>query len=292
MAFGLLLAMWGASTAQAQEFNCIVRVNYSQLSGAKYTYLEELQRDIMGYLNNNTWTEDRFQEEERIECSMDVIIEEALTLTSFRARLVLTSRRPIYGTTQNSNIFQVNDEEWQFDYAQGSPLIFEVERFDPLASLIDFYAYIMLGYDYDSFSELGGTLHFQKARRILELAQAQGGIGWNPIGNDRSRSELITQLLDARLQSLRKAYFQYHFDGLDHFISDTQNARIAVLDVLTSLQNLYEEVSRQYVIDIFFSTKYQELSAVFEQSSLSSQAYALLTQVDPSHLTQYNSLIQ
>ncbi|MFQ5569959.1 MAG: DUF4835 family protein, partial [Rhodothermales bacterium] len=155
MAFGLLLAMWGASTAQAQEFNCIVRVNYSQLSGAKYTYLEELQRDIMGYLNNNTWTEDRFQEEERIECSMDVIIEEALTLTSFRARLVLTSRRPIYGTTQNSNIFQVNDEEWQFDYAQGSPLIFEVERFDPLASLIDFYAYIMLGYDYDSFSELG-----------------------------------------------------------------------------------------------------------------------------------------
>ena len=95
-----------------------------------------------------------------------------------------------------------------------------------------------------------------------------------------------------RFEPLRRAYFTYHFDGLDHFVSDTQNARLAVLDVVSTMEVLYQGLSRQYTLDIFFSTKFQELTAIFQQSPLSAQAYGMLSEVDPSHLTYYNNLVQ
>ena len=287
----LAVAAW-APGAQAQELSCRVSINFRQLGGSSFTYLNELRQLIGEYINRNTWTEDRFLPEERIECSMQIIFQEAITLTSFRAQIILTSRRPIYGTSQNTNVLQLNDENWQFDFSQGTPLVFETERYNAMTSVLDFYAYIMLGYDYDTFSELGGQEHFQKARRILELAQARGAIGWEALGGDRGRADLINQLLDSRFEPLRRAYFDYHFYGLDHFISDTRSARLAVFDVLGTMQALDLDLSRQYTIDLFFSTKFQELTAIFEQSQLSAQAYGILIEVDPSHLTQYNSLVE
>ena len=288
----LLVVAASSPSAQAQELNCRVSINYRQLSGSGFTFLDELRTLVAQYLNRNTWTDDRFLSEERIECNIQIIFQENITLTSFRARLILTSRRPIYGTTQNTNVLLINDENWQFDFSVGTPLVFETERFNAMTSVLDFYAYIMLGYDYDTFSELGGEAHFQKARRILELAQAQRGIGWDALGGNRSRAQLITQLLDPRFEPLRRAYFAYHFDGLDHFVPDTDGARRTVLDVLSIMQALDQDLSRQYTIDLFFSTKFQELTAIFQQSQLSAQAYGILTEVDPSHLTHYNNLVQ
>lgn len=289
----LLAASWSMDAyARNQEMLCDVTVNYRQLSGSSFTFLQELETLIEEYINKNTWTEDRFRPEERIQCSMQLIFQEALTQTSFRAQLIVTSRRPIYGTEQNSNVLQINDNSLQFEFSQGTPLIFDTERYNPLTTVLNFYVYIMLGYDYDTFSELGGQPYFQKARRMVEIAQARNGVGWDALGGDRSRAELVTQLMDPRFEPLRKAYFQYHFYGLDHFTTDTDEARAAVLEVLTTLKELYEHLSRQYTTDLFFSTKYKELAAIFEKSSLSSQAYSILTEVDPSNLTSYNVLVQ
>lgn len=293
LAFVLLLltATWSTPLA-AQAMRCDVSVNYRQLTGSGFTFLDDLDQLIAEYVNRNSWTTDRFRQEERIECSLQVVINEALTLTSFNAQLILTLRRPIYGTEQNTNILQISDGNWQFEYAQGTPLIFETERYNALTSVLDFYVYLMLGYDYDTFSELGGQPHFQKARRILEIAQSRSGVGWDALGGDRSRAELINQLLDPRFEPLRKAYFQYHFYGLDHFTTETENARSAVLEVITNLQELDDQLSRQYAIDLFFASKHKELAAIFKQSQLSAQAYGILTDVDPSNLTSYNELVQ
>ena len=287
----LTLAL-GPTAAHAQEFQCDVTVDYRQLSGSRYTYLDELEELVEEYINENTWTEDRYQVLERIRCTMQIVFDQAVTLTSFRARLILTMERPIYGTTSSTTVLRVNDDQWQFEYAQGTPLIFEPERFHPFTSVLDYYVYLMLGYDYDSFSELGGTPHLRKAQRVVDLAQTQGGIGWSQVGDDRNRAALIRQILDPRFQALRTAYFTYHFGGLDHFVTETEQARRHVLDTLAALQGLYNEVSRQYVLDLFFDTKYQELVAIFLGSPLSQQAYALLNQVDTGHLTEYNRLIQ
>ena len=154
---GTFVAVCACAWAQpvdAREFRCTAQVNYRQLEGSGFTFLDDLPLLIEDYINKNNWTDDTFEPEELIECSIQVVISENMTLTSFRAQIIVTSTRPIYGTTAKTTVLQVNDDQWEFTYSQGTPLIFETERFDPLASVLDFYAYIMLGYDYDTFLSL------------------------------------------------------------------------------------------------------------------------------------------
>lgn len=287
---GALLVLFPAAHARAQELQCDVNLNYQNLSGTEYTFLDELEGRVEEYMNQRSWTDDRFRDFERIDCDMNIIIQEALSLTEFNARLTLVTRRPIYGTTQSTLVTRFNDPDWRFTYTQGQPLISDVERYDPLTSLLDFYAYVMLGYDYDTFSELGGTPHFEQARRIVEIAESNGAANWSKVGATSSRAALVRQLLDPRFRPLRRAYFTYHLDGLDRFVSETEEARDAVFSVLENLRTLTEESARQYALDVFFNTKATELAAVFEGSPQSSEAYTLLTQIDPAH--DYQTLVE
>ncbi len=278
--------------ASAQEFNCSVTVNYSALSGSDFAFLGDLKQLIEEYVNQHSWTGDRFLDPERIECTLQLVFEEAVSLTSFRARLIVASRRPIYNTTQHTTVVQFNDSDLQFDYAQGQSLVFDVERYDPLTSVLDFYAYVMLGYDYDTFSALAGTPYFERARRVAERAQSQSAPGWSQIGSDRGRMSLITQILEARFRPMRRAYFDYHFAGLDRFVTETDQARESVLTVLESLSTFFDEVRRQYAADLFFSVKSSEITSIFEGSQSRTAAYDLLTQLDPSHTSEYQKLVQ
>ncbi len=151
---------------------------------------------------------------------------------------------------------------------------------------------IVLGFDYDTFSPGGGTPFFERARRISDIAQSSGASGWSTIGADRSRTDLITQIMDPRFDALRKAYYEYHFGCLDHFVSDTDTAREVLFEVVEGLQTLAMNESRSYYLDQFFATKYQEIAAVFQGSRLSSQAFDILAQVDPAHLSEYNRMME
>ena len=278
--------------SEAQEFNCSVSVDYRQLSGSDFTFLEQLDLQIEEYINKQTWTEDRYLPHERIDCAVQVIFQEALSLTSFSARLIIASRRPTYNTTHSAVVVQFNDDSFQFNYAQGQPIVFNLEQYDPLASVLDYYAYVMLGYDYDTFSELGGTPYFEQARRIAERASSQSAPGWSQIGSDRGRMNLITQILDPRFRPLRLAYYNYYLNGLDRFVTETDASRTAVLAVLEDLRELFDDVSRQYALDLFFSARYTELASIFEQSSRSAAAYDLLTELDPAHTSDYQKLVR
>ena len=288
----LALALAFAAPATAQELDCAVSVEHPTLSGNDYEFLDDLQDQIEEYMNERSWTPDRFRDFERIDCNLRVIITEATSLTSFRARLVLATRRPIYGTPQFSTVAQFSDSEWEFTYAQGTPLTYRPERYDPITSLLDFYAFLILGYDYDTFSPLGGQRFFERARAIAERAEALGAAGWTSFAGDEGRVQLIEGLLDPRLAPLRRAYSAYHLGGLDRFVTEAEAAREAVLGVLASLQELDQSTRRGYPLDVFFNTKYQELADVFLDSPVAPQAYDLLSDIDPSHLDQYNRLIE
>lgn len=291
LAVFLLAMSMAPSAAQAEALNCSVSLDYSQLSGSDFAFLDELEPKIEAYLNQQQWTDDRFQNVERIDCTLQIIFQEAISLTEFRTRLVVATLRPIYGTTQATPVIRLSDSNWQFTYSRGTPLTRQLEQYNPLTSVLDYYAYVILGYDYDTFSERGGTPYFQQARQVAEIARSQNGIGWSQISGSQSRTELIDQLLDPRYQALRNAYYTYHFQGLDQFVSDTETARENVLNALRNIEELYNQVSRSYVIDLFFGSKYEELAAVFQAAPTSSQAYSILSNVDPSHLSEYNKLV-
>jgi hypothetical protein len=291
-AFLLALALAGPQGADAQELSCQVQLDRSQLSGSEFSFLDDLERRIREYMNTQSWTDDRFLAHEQIVCSLQIVILESISLSEFRARLIVTSRRPIHGTSQSTIVARINDPEWQFEYGRGTSLQFDPERYDPLTSVLDFYAYVILGYDYDTFSPLGGTPHFETARRIANRAEGSGDPGWSAVSGQRNRRQLIDDLLSQRHQPLRRVYYQYHLNGLDRFVKAPEKARAVVLDGVETLRTLSQNLSNSYPLDLFFSTKYQELTAVFADGELQSRAYNLLTQVDPSHSSEYSRLVE
>jgi hypothetical protein len=271
---------------------CQVQIDRSQLSGSEYSFLDELERRAEEYMNTQSWTDDRFQSFEQVACSMQIVILEAVSLSEFRARLIVTTRRPIHNTAQSTVVVRLNDPEWQFEYSRGSTLQYDLNQYNSLTSVLDFYAYVMLGYDYDTFSELGGTPHFETARRIADEAKGSGDPGWTTVSTDRNRRQLIDEVLAQRHQPLRRAYYRYHRKGLDRFVENPQQARTVVIEVVENLQELSQSVSASYPLDLFFATKYQELTAIFSDGDLGNRAYNLLTQIDPSHSSEYSKLVQ
>jgi len=291
---GLVVSPVAVPSAEAQELNCRVQVDVSQISGAEseFAFLSDLEQKIREYLNTRSWTDDEFLRHERIDCSMQVVVLEALSLSEFRARLVVTARRPIYGTSQSSVIARINDPEWQFDFSRGSSLTYDLNRYNSLTSVLDFYAYLLLGYDYDTFSALGGTPYFEQARTVADQAEGSGDPGWSSVGTQQNRVQLLSNLLDQRHEPLRRVYYTYHRKGLDRFVRETDAARTQMLDLLGTLQSLNQRLSRSFALNVFFQTKYQELTALFSGSDRASQAHRVLVQVDPSHSSEYDKLVQ
>lgn len=286
-----LIAAVPLSSVRAQELDCSVAVDYSALSGSDFSRLSELEPLIEEYLNDHQWTNDRFQPQERIRCSFNLTFVSNTGMDQFSVRLTVVSRRPIYGTMQYSPVLQHMDNSWSFTYVENQSLVHDLDRFDAMASVLDFYAYLILGYDYDTFSELGGTPHFQQARTIAELAQSAGAPGWDPNAG-QSRGALIDQILDPTMEPLRVAYFRYHFQGLDHFTTETESAREAMLRAIRSVNQLLNNVSGNYAVSLFFSTKYEEMTAAFQQGDLRTQAHQVLLEADPSHSSTYNQLVE
>ncbi|MCS4201076.1 type IX secretion system protein PorD [Salinibacter ruber] len=295
--------MWGlavlgtlllASPADGQELRCRVQIDDSQISGAEseFDFLDDLERQIREYMNQRSWTDDAFLPHERISCSMQIVLQESISLSEFRARLVVTTRRPIYGTSQSSVVARVNDPEWRFEYSRGSSLNHDLDRYDPLTSVLDFYAYLILGYDYDTFSPLGGTPFFDRAQTVADQAEGSGDPGWSSVGTQQTRVQLLSNLRAQRHEPLRRVYYKYHRKGLDRFVQETEAARKTMMEVLRTLRTLRDRLSQSYALNLFFATKNQELTAIFEESDLEGQAQGLLVQMDPSHSSQYNRLAE
>ena len=296
-------AVWGlavlgtlllASPADGQELRCRVQIDDSQISGAEseFDFLDDLERQIREYMNQRSWTDDAFLPHERISCSMQIVLQESISLSEFRARLVVTTRRPIYGTSQSSVVARVNDPEWRFEYSRGSSLNHDLDRYDPLTSVLDFYAYLILGYDYDTFSPLGGTPFFDRAQTVADQAEGSGDPGWSSVGTQQTRVQLLANLRAQRHEPLRRVYYKYHREGLDRFVQETEAARKTLMEVLRTLRTVRDRLSQSYALNLFFATKNQELTAIFEESDLESQAQGLLVQMDPSHSSQYNRLAE
>jgi hypothetical protein len=290
----LFLSALLAAPATGQELNCRVQLDDSQLSGAEseFDFLSDLERKIQEYLNTRSWTDDRFLRHERISCSMQIVVLQSISISEFEARLIVTSQRPIYGTSQSTVVVRINDPEWRFEFGRGSSLNYDLDRYDSLTSVLDFYAYMILGYDYDTFSLLGGTPYFEQARAVADQAEGSGDPGWSSVSTQQNRVELLSDLLDQRHEPLRRVYYRYHRKGLDQFVSETETARTEMLEVLKTLRKLDRRLSRSYAMNIFFSTKSEELTAFFGGSDLASQAHGLLVQMDPSHSSEYGKLVE
>ncbi len=277
----------------AQEFNCDVSVNSRQISGTSFEYINELEGDLESYINRNRWTEDQFEIHERIRCQIQIVLTNADNQNNYTSEVFFSVRRPIYNTNQESLAIVLSDSNWLFSYPRNKNLVFDEFQFDNLTSFIDFYMYVILGYDYDSFSELGGSAYFNKAQNIFELGRNSGQQGWGrSVGAQRNRFGLIRDLTNPGYEGLRRAIYRYHRHGLDQFTVNNEQSIQGVMEAMELIKDTKRLTSNNYLFDIFFDTKFQEIVALLRTADIQTrlEAYNLLRDVDPAHSTSYERL--
>ncbi len=281
------------TSLRAQEINADVRVDRSQVDNTSLNYLDDFAEKIETYISDNTWTNDEFQSREQINVMLQINLLAVDNDYNFNANIIIRSTRPVYGSTQQTIVFLYNDENWTFSYQPNSDFVQDDLQFDEIATLLDFYAYVVLGFDYDTFSELGGSPYFSEAQNFVSLGQNSGSAGWSRSANvPRSRAQLMADLLNPNYEPMRRANYLYHRQGLDLFLRNPEKARVNVLEALKMLQRAQRQTTSNLLLDTFFDAKFREIVSIFEDASteIRLEAYDILSAIDPSHLPEYNKL--
>lgn len=269
----------------AQELLCDVRVNYDAVPAANKDLLVNFESDVREYLNNYKWGSDNL--EERIACTFDINIQSVVGQDRYSAQVFIGSSRPIYNAAQNSAVLRLFDEAWEFTYVKGRPINHNLYSFNDLASFMDFYAYLILGYDYDTYDNLNGTPHFQKAADIVSLARSSGGKGWQPAKSGFSRLQLMDEILNAKFAPVRTASYKYHFAGLDSLATSRERALQNIVDAIMMIGEVKKGADpRNQILRIFFDTKFKEIAELMVERG-DPNMFLELVGIDPTHQTTY-----
>lgn len=290
----LIIILLFSGFAQAQEFDCQVSVNDEQLEGNSFGYVvNSLKTDLESYINEYRWTEIEFLEQEKIKCQINIILLNGDQDFNFTAETIIQLRRPIYNTSAETTTLIISDGNWQFNFPEGKSLIHDDLEFEPLTGFIDFYLYLLLGYDFDTFSEYGGTEWLQKSQDVVDLAQNSSTIGWTRnTNNGRNRFVLISDLLNNNYEAIRIAYYKYHRIILDRFVSNPNQSRIDLVSLLEEIRDAKRRSTNNYLFDLFFGSKSKEITSILidAESDLKFQGYNVLRETDSANLSEYESL--
>lgn len=290
-AIGLLSML--SLAAAGQELNCKVTINADQIQTSDRGIFKDMERNIANFMNTRKWTNDTYKNYERINCAIFLNISRMPSIGSFMASAQITLARPVYNSNYESVLLNFADREWEFEYIESLPLEYNDNAYiSNLTSILAYYAYIILGMDYDSFSERGGDPFFQSALMVVNNAQSSNRPGWQSIGSTRNRYNLIENINNPQMAELRKGIYKYHRQALDNFDKKPDEGRQTILNVLKSIRNVWQIYPSSIYVITFFDSKSNELVNVFSEGNLSvrREAYDILTVVDAKRNT-YQKII-
>lgn len=286
------------SFASAQEFLAEVNVDYSQIQGSNTTTYTALEKSLKDFINTTKWTDKTYKIQEKIEANFTIIIREKLSSNTYKANLLVQSRRPVFGSTYYTPILNLNDTDFTFEYTDFEQLVFNPRKFSDknLTDVIGFYIYMVLGYDADTFARQGGDAYFGIAQQISGLANSSRFSGWSTMAGPRSRSGLVNDLLEPKNKNLRSLYYSYHRLGLDLMAKNELNAKNAIGNALLSLESFQRSnnYAQNYPLDLFFQAKKNEIAQIFsggaQPSIQMSKLKDLLNTISPSNSTQWKTI--
>lgn len=288
-----------AANVSAQEFATQVTINTPKLQTVDPKVFKNLETAIQEFMNTRDWVEDEFEPVERIELNIIITIEKELSQTSFSGQMTIQASRPIYGSSYNSVLFQTIDKDFTFTYGEFEVLDFSENTFTSnLTSTLAFYAYIILGTDYDSFSELGGDDYLQKAQNILNTVPRGTNVGWLAGNNvvKRNRYWLIENLLNPRMQDMRRAMYQYYMLGLDRISQKNKLTKglSSILTVLETIQTVNQNYVGSMLVQIFTDSKRDEVINLFKVADMNTKrkVYQIMVKIDGAHASFYRELLK
>ena len=288
-----IILMWISHGVNAQELFCNVQVNASQIQTSDRKVFQTLQTAIYEFVNNTKWTSASIKNEERIECTFLINIKEKVSNDEFKASIQIQSTRPIYGTSYKSTMLNYLDNNFRFRYLEYQSLEFnENTHISNLTSVLAYYVYIVLGLDFDTFSEYGGAPYFIKAQNIVNNAQNAREIGWKAFESDKNRYWLVHDLLDTRYEEIHNCYYRYHRVGMDMLSEKTEDGRYDITEALEELRGVYRDNPSAFILKIFFDAKADEITKIYSEAFPNEQAriIKLLTEIDPANSAKYQAI--
>lgn len=261
-----------------------------------------LQTSLNNFINNRTWTTESFKPNEKIDCNFLLNIQPTDEQNVYTASLTIQSARPAFNSTYNSPIVNFKDDDIVFKYQEFQQIEFNDNRVmgsdvlvANLPAVMAYYAYMIIGLDYNSFSLKGGEPYFLKAQNIINNAPDGRGIkGWKPFDGIRSRYWLTENLLNSRYAVMHEVYYSYYRQGMDKMYTDIPAARASIIQVLELLEVFNQANPNTMINQFFFQGKATELIKIFSKATPAQKVRALelLTKLDITNLNRYKDEIK
>ncbi|HEX9005892.1 MAG TPA: DUF4835 family protein [Bacteroidota bacterium] len=279
------LAIALPAPSRAQGVDCTVNVNYEAVTGTYKDLLRNFASDVKEYVNSYQWGAENVPD--KVKCTLDIFIQGVTGDNQYNAQVFIGSQRPVYKSNKSTAVLRLKDDAWQFVYIKGRPINHNPMSFSDLASFLDFYMYLIVGYDSDTYDRDGGSIMLQHALDISRMGKATGQTGWQAATTGYSRSQFIDEIMLPKSEALRSAYYIYHYAGLDSMAIDQDRGRSNVLAALDMVGKVRNDLGgRNLVIKSFFDTKYQEIAQLFSAGSDRS-VFVRLSSIDPNHIATY-----
>lgn len=286
------------SLANSQELNCQVTVVADaklELTSTDKDVIDQLKQTVYDFMNNTKWTKDKFAIEERINCNLQIQISSIPSPGNFSGTIQVQCSRPAFNSSYNTTVFNFADQSVNFPFSRNSVLIYAPNQFrDNLTSILAFYAYFMLGMDYDTFSLKGGTPYFIEAQQIVSNAQASGYEGW--MSNEtskRNRYWIIDNIMQQLFEPLRECSYEYHRKGLDMLYENKVEARKNMYNALNKLNKIVNTRPNNINVTSFVQDKSTELKNLYYDASSTekNEMVNLLKKLDPINSSKYQDIL-
>lgn len=299
----ILLVLWGFGSMEAQEFRCAVSVNYQKLMTTTQSYessdkrvFDNLKQALEDFVNSRHWTNLEFEQQERLDCTLTLILSERTSATDFKGQISIQLRRPVYNSSYTSGLFNyIESGDFSFVYNDSQPLDYDPNTFyGNLSSAVSYYMYILLGIYFDSYGLNGGEPFFEVARTICQTAENSGYKGWKSTESQKARYWFMENHTNSAYAGLHQVYYLYHRMGLDMMTKDQPQARQNILAALDALRQVHKARSNLLSVQQFMDVKISEIVSIFTPAPAEEQkqVYDIVKEVSPINVTKLKDFAQ
>ena len=277
----------------AQELRCNVTVSSQRIQGSNKNLFRTMQSDLYEFMNNRKWTEHVYSYDEKIKCNILIRLDEQISVDEFRGSIQVQLTRPVFNSSYETTILNIKDNDFRCKYVEFQPLEFnETSNRDNLTNIMAYYAYIILGFDYDTYSREGGTPFYLKAQAIVNNSQNAREKGWKSFQSERNRYWLVENILNKSYSSYRSCLYSYHRQGLDIMSDKPEEGRANIANSMRDIQKVFRRKPSTYILQMFFDAKSTELVNIFSKSfpDERNRVLAILNEVDPSNGSKYEKI--
>ena len=288
----MFLFLFFANTAWSQELNCTVEVNSDQVQGTNKQVFNTLKEAISQYMNENHFTNAQYAANEKIDCQLYFTIKEQNDNT-FSGDLQIQATRPVYNSSYITTLINFKDSKIEFDYQENEPLIFSPSTFESqLTAILNYYAYLILAIDSDSFQLNGGDPYYQAMEQIVQMGQSSGETGWKAFEDSKNRAAVLAAYTEPSTSAIRDLLYQYHRRGLDEMSVSPDKGRQTIAKSLEDIQKVYDGNSMSVALSMFKDAKMDELVNVFSKGTQEERkdAYDLLSPIFPTEMDRINKI--